>query len=145
MKPMFASEDTGSICIELSTHPEQRSISFLRRWRSANAAKALFSKSLTDRSHPQPRVINTDKARGYRLAISDAKDRGILGLPTSAGRVLEQHPGAGSPSHQETDLCQAAFPPFRLRTPNDTRLRDNSQDSERASSMVGEAQCSGGE
>ena len=51
---------------------------FLSAVRSADAAKALFSKSLTDRSHPQPRVINTDKARCYPLAISDAKDRGIL-------------------------------------------------------------------
>jgi transposase-like protein len=46
--------------------------------RSADAAKALLSKSLSDRSHPQPRVINTDKARCYPLAISEAKDKGIL-------------------------------------------------------------------
>ena len=46
--------------------------------RSADAAKALLSKSLSDRSHPQPRVINTDKARCYPLVISEAKDQGIL-------------------------------------------------------------------
>jgi len=46
--------------------------------RSEDAAKALLSKSLSDRFHPQPRVINTDKARCYPLAISEAKDQGIL-------------------------------------------------------------------
>ena len=51
---------------------------FLSPVRSADAAKALLSKSLSDRSHPQPRVINTDKARCYPLAISEAKDKGIL-------------------------------------------------------------------
>jgi transposase-like protein len=62
MKPTFASEATGSISAV----------------RSAEAAKALFSRSLSDRSHPQPRVINTDKARCFPLAISEAKDQGIL-------------------------------------------------------------------
>ena len=51
---------------------------FLSAVRSADAAQALLSKSLSDRSHPQPRVINTDKARCYPLAISKAKDKGIL-------------------------------------------------------------------
>lgn len=35
---------------------------FLLPIRSADAAKQLFSKALPDPSHPQPRVINTDKA-----------------------------------------------------------------------------------
>src|SRR5215831_862199 len=51
---------------------------FLSAVRSADAAKALLSKTLSDRSHPQPRVINTDKARCYPLAISEAKDQGIV-------------------------------------------------------------------
>ena len=51
---------------------------FLSAVRSADAAKALLSKSSSDRSHPQPRVINTDKARCYPLAISKAKHQGIL-------------------------------------------------------------------
>ena len=33
--------------------------------RDAAAAKRLFRKALTDPSHPQPRVINTDQARLY--------------------------------------------------------------------------------
>ena len=41
--------------------------------RDAAAAKRLFRKALTDPSHPQPRVINTDKARFYGSAISGAK------------------------------------------------------------------------
>jgi transposase-like protein len=37
---------------------------FLWAVRSADAAKALVSKSLSDRSHPRPRVINTDEKPG---------------------------------------------------------------------------------
>ena len=37
---------------------------FLSAFRSAEAAQALFAKALADPSHPQPRVINTDKAKG---------------------------------------------------------------------------------
>ena len=41
--------------------------------RDAAAAKRLFRKALTDPSHPQPRVINTDQARLYGAAISGVK------------------------------------------------------------------------
>ena len=47
-------------------------------WRDAGAARRLFRKALTDPSHPQPRVINTDQARLYGSAISGAKKEGIL-------------------------------------------------------------------
>ena len=46
--------------------------------RDADAAKRLFRKALSDRSHPQPRVINTDLAPIYRAAIADTKKEGIL-------------------------------------------------------------------
>ena len=46
--------------------------------RDAAAAKRLFRKALTDPSHPQPRVINTDPARLYGAAISGVKKEGIL-------------------------------------------------------------------
>ena len=46
--------------------------------RDAAAAKRLFRKALTDPSHPQPRVINTDQARLYGAAISGVKKEGIL-------------------------------------------------------------------
>jgi transposase-like protein len=36
--------------------------------RDADAAKRLFRKALSDRSHPQPRVINTDLAPIYSSA-----------------------------------------------------------------------------
>jgi transposase-like protein len=38
-------------------------------FRDADAAKRLFRKALSDRSHPQPRVINTDLAPIYSSAI----------------------------------------------------------------------------
>jgi transposase-like protein len=46
--------------------------------RSADAAKRLFSKALADPAHPQPRVINTDKANCYPPAILKSKEEGVL-------------------------------------------------------------------
>jgi IS6 family transposase len=46
--------------------------------RDAAAAKRLFSKALSDLSHPQPRVINIDKARLYCSAIAAVKAQGTL-------------------------------------------------------------------
>lgn len=46
--------------------------------RNAAAAKRLFRKALSDRSHPQPRVINTDQAPIYGSAIPDIKKEGTL-------------------------------------------------------------------
>ena len=51
---------------------------FLSAFRSADAAKALFAKALADPSHPQPRVINTDKAKCYPPAIDESKEEGVL-------------------------------------------------------------------
>jgi transposase-like protein len=106
--------------------------------RSADAAKALFSKSLSDRSDPQPRVINTDKARCYPLAISEAKEQGILRrrcrhrpIPY-LNNILEQDHRA----IKKRDLCQAPFPSFRWRAANYPRLRNDPQASERPGAMV---------
>src|ERR1022692_2655272 len=46
--------------------------------RDAAAAKRLFRKALSDPSHRQPRVINTDKARLYGSAIAVVKEEGTL-------------------------------------------------------------------
>jgi len=46
--------------------------------RDADAAKRLFRKVLSDRSRPQPRVINTDLAPIYAAAIADIKKEGTL-------------------------------------------------------------------
>ncbi len=53
-------------------------IDFLFRLPSADAAKRLFRKALSGRSHPQPRVINTDLAPIYTSAIPAVKKEGIL-------------------------------------------------------------------
>src|SRR5215471_2745984 len=50
--------------------------------RDAAAAKRLFRKALSDPSHPQPRVINTDQARLYGAAIPAVKEEG------SAARIF---------------------------------------------------------
>ena len=50
----------------------------LSAFRDADAAKRLFRKALGDRSHPQPRVINTDLAPIYSSAIPDIKKEGTL-------------------------------------------------------------------
>src|ERR1019366_5295590 len=46
--------------------------------RDAAAAKRLFRMALSDPSHPQPRVINTNKARLYGSAIAALKAEGTL-------------------------------------------------------------------
>lgn len=50
----------------------------LSAFRDADAAKRLFRKALGDRSHPQPRVINTDPAPIYGSAVPDLKKEGTL-------------------------------------------------------------------
>jgi len=46
--------------------------------RDAETAKRLFRKALSNPSHPQPRVINTDLAPIYGSAIPDIKKDGTL-------------------------------------------------------------------
>jgi IS6 family transposase len=46
--------------------------------RDAAAAKRLFRQALSDPSHRQPRVINTDKGRLYSSAIAGMKAEGTL-------------------------------------------------------------------
>jgi transposase-like protein len=46
--------------------------------RDADAAKRLFRRALRDRSHPQPRVINTDLAPIYSSAIPAITKEGTL-------------------------------------------------------------------
>ena len=46
--------------------------------RDAATAKRLFRQALTNPSHRQPRVINTDQARLYGAAISGVKQEGLL-------------------------------------------------------------------
>src|SRR5262245_7712341 len=46
--------------------------------RDAAVAHRLFRRALSDPSHPQSRVINTDRARLYGAAIAGAKAEGIL-------------------------------------------------------------------
>jgi len=46
--------------------------------RDAAAAKRLFRNALSDPSHPQPRIINTDQARLYGSAIAGVKEEGTL-------------------------------------------------------------------
>ena len=46
--------------------------------RDADAAKRPFRNALSDRSHPLPRVINTDLAPIYRSAIADIEKEATL-------------------------------------------------------------------
>ena len=50
----------------------------LSAFRDADAAKRLFRKALSDLTHPQPRVINTDQAPIYTSAIPAIKKEGTL-------------------------------------------------------------------
>lgn len=53
--------------------------------RDADAAKRLFHKALSNFSHPQPRVIDTDLAPIYGSAISDIKKEGTLHFAAAVG------------------------------------------------------------
>jgi transposase-like protein len=65
--------------------------------RAAAAAKRLFQNALSDPSHPQPRVINTDpRPYGFSDCRSERGRNPAPPLPTSTGPIFEQHPGAGS-------------------------------------------------
>ena len=77
--------------------------------RDAATAKRLFRKALTDPSHPQPRVINTDQAPPVRIGdFRGEKGRTpATPLPPPASPIREQHPGAGSSSDQTTRESQA--------------------------------------
>ena len=50
----------------------------LSGFRDAATAKRLFRKALTNPSHPQPHVINTDPARLYGAAILAVQGQGTL-------------------------------------------------------------------
>jgi transposase-like protein len=76
--PVYSGE--GPLVLPLSGHRFQgATIDFLlSALRDAAAAKRLFRRALSDPSHPQPRVINTDQARLYGSAIPGVKEEGIL-------------------------------------------------------------------
>src|ERR1017187_2862799 len=89
--------------------------------RDADAAKRLFRKVLSDRSRPQPRVINTDLAPIYNSAIPGTKKEGTL-----SNRCR-------SSSHQTSSERQAGLPRILDSSANDSRLRSNPHDPEGAS------------
>jgi transposase-like protein len=92
--------------------------------RDADAAKRLFSKALSDRSHPQPRVINTDLAPIYSSAIPDTKKEGTLRnrCRHRPVQLLEQHSRTGSSSHQTSRERQAGLPRISGGSANDSGL-----------------------
>ena len=61
-------------------------IGFLVSLRDAHVAKRLFRKALSDQSHPQPRVINTDLAPIYGATIADIKKEGFYAAVVGTDR-----------------------------------------------------------
>jgi transposase, IS6 family len=107
--------------------------------RDADTAKRLFRKALSDLSHPQPRVINTDLAPIYRSAIPDSKKEGTLRdrcrhrLVQYLNNILEQdHRAIKTSSERQTGLSR--IPGGQA---NHSRLRSNSHDPEGADSVGG--------
>ena len=82
---------------------------FLSAFRDAAVAKRLFRKALGERSHPQPRVINTDLAAIYSSAIPDSRKEGALRKrcrhrPVQyLNNILESHQ---TPSERQTGLLR---------------------------------------
>ena len=112
--------------------------------RDAATAKRLFRKALTDPSHPQPRVINTDQARLYGSAIAGGEKgkNPATPLPPPASPILEQHRGAGSSSDQTTSEGQAGLSCIPRGAANDPRLRGHAHDLEGASEVGERFGCS---
>jgi transposase-like protein len=77
-RPTLRSKAAGAICIGPSIRPGATIDFLLSAFRDADAAKRLFRNALSDQSHPQPRVINTDLAPIYTSAIPDTKKEGTL-------------------------------------------------------------------
>jgi hypothetical protein len=100
--------------------------------RDADAAKRLFRKALSDASHPQPRVINTDQAPIFGSAIADIKKEGTPSpsLPAPTGAVPEQHPGTGPSSDQTSGERQTGLSRIPGGAPHDSGIRSDADDSE---------------
>ena len=78
----------------------------LSAFRDADAAKQLFRKALSDQSHPQPRVINTDLAPIYTAAIPTERQ-------VQSSRKRPKHGG----NFRCAIECQPDRLAFRARTP----------------------------
>ena len=78
MRPIFESRAVGVTSIGPSIFTGATIDFLLSALRDTAAAKHLFRNALSDPSHPQPRVINTDQARLYDSAIAAVKEEGIL-------------------------------------------------------------------
>ena len=112
--------------------------------RDAGAAKRLFRKALTDPSHPQPRVINTDQARLYDSAISGVKKEGILRRrcrhrPVQyLNNILEQDHRA----IKRRVKAKQGFRESHAARANDPRIRGNAHDPEGAGEVGDRSGCS---
>src|SRR5208283_486279 len=100
--------------------------------RDAAAAERLSRKALRDPAHPQPRVINTDKARLYNAIAGVKEGSPAPPLPTSTGPIPEQYSGAGSSSDQTTSEGQAELSRVPGSPANDRAIRSDAHDSEGA-------------
>jgi hypothetical protein len=105
--------------------------------RSADAAKALLARALADPAHPQPRVINTDKAKCYPPAIDECKKEGALRKrcrhwPVQyLNNILEQDHRA----IKKRIRAKQHFREFQLCVEDDSALRNHAQDWEGAGSV----------
>ena len=95
---------------------------------------ACFRKALTDPSHPQPRVINTDQARLYGSAMAGVKKAGLLRRrgrhrPVQyVNNIVEPE----SSSDQTTRDGEAGLSCIPRGAANDPRLRGHAHDPEGA-------------
>jgi hypothetical protein len=78
MRRIFESRADGVTSTGPSIPPVPPSTSCCRRYAMRAAAERLFRKTISDPSHSQPRVINSDKARLYDSAIAAVKAEGTL-------------------------------------------------------------------
>jgi transposase-like protein len=111
----------------------------LSAFRDADAAKRLFRKALGDRSHPQPRVINTDLAPIYTCAIPDSKKEGTM-RNRCRDRTVQYLNNILEQDHRAIKRrvnAKQGLPRISGGSANDSRLRSSPHDPEGASSMGG--------
>ena len=105
--------------------------------RDAATAKRLFREALTDPSHPQPRVINTDQARLYGSAIAGVKKEGLL-RRGCRHRPVQYVNNIVEQDHRAIKRRVKAKQGFRAVSggaANDPRLRGHAHDPEGASEV----------
>jgi hypothetical protein len=137
MRHIFESRAVGVTSTGPSIPPVPPSTSYCRRYAMPPRPSACSALALSDPSHPQPRVINTDKARLYGSAIAALKEEGTLRRRCRHRPVQYlTTPRAGSSRYQTTREGQAELSRVPSGPANACRIRGDAHDPEGAGAVA---------